>query len=60
MRRVGHSLGAGVASLVDVFNPSLIVFGGSVRHISTVTEPSLLDDPLGVLAGTSADLQVHP
>jgi predicted NBD/HSP70 family sugar kinase len=39
MRRVGRFLGAGVANLVNVFNPELIVFGGSVRHIYVATEP---------------------
>jgi len=39
MRRVGRFLGIGVANLVNVFNPELIVFGGAVRHIFTATEP---------------------
>jgi predicted NBD/HSP70 family sugar kinase len=39
MRRVGRSLGAGVANLVNIFNPELIVFGGVVQHIFAATEP---------------------
>lgn len=38
MRRVGRSLGSGVANLVNVFNPEIVVFGGAVRHIFTATE----------------------
>jgi predicted NBD/HSP70 family sugar kinase len=39
MRRVGRSLGLGVANLVNIFNPELILFGGVSRHIFTATEP---------------------
>ena len=39
MKRVGRFLGLGVANLVNVFNPELVVFGGAVRHIFTATEP---------------------
>ncbi|MCW2613376.1 MAG: hypothetical protein JWN08_370 [Frankiales bacterium] len=39
MRRVGRFLGIGVANLVNLLNPELIVFGGAVRHIYTATEP---------------------
>jgi predicted NBD/HSP70 family sugar kinase len=39
MRRVGGSLGLGVANLVNIFNPELILFGGVSRHIFTATEP---------------------
>ena len=38
MRRVGRYLGLGVANLVNVFNPELVVFGGAVRHIYSATE----------------------
>jgi predicted NBD/HSP70 family sugar kinase len=39
LRRVGRSLGVGVANLVNIFNPELVVFGGAVRHVFTATEP---------------------
>lgn len=39
LRRVGRSLGIGVANLVNVLNPELIIFGGAVRHVYKVTEP---------------------
>ena len=39
LRRVGRSLGVGVANLVNIFNPELVVFGGAVRHVFAATEP---------------------
>ena len=50
LRRVGRSLGAGVANLVNIFNPELIVFGGAVRHIFSVTEPLVREAVAGALA----------
>jgi predicted NBD/HSP70 family sugar kinase len=50
LRRVGRSLGAGVANLVNIFNPELIVFGGAVRHIFTATEPLVREALAGALA----------
>jgi len=39
VEEVGRALGRGVANLVNIFNPELIVFGGAVRHIYVATEP---------------------
>jgi predicted NBD/HSP70 family sugar kinase len=39
MRRVGRFLGAGLVNVVNLFNPEVIVFGGSVRHVLIATEP---------------------
>ncbi|MCW2724312.1 MAG: hypothetical protein JWN35_1233 [Frankiales bacterium] len=50
MRRVGRSLGVGVANLVNVFNPELILFGGVSRHIFTATEPLVREALGGALA----------
>lgn len=50
MRRVGRYLGLGVANLVNVFNPELIVFGGAVRHIYTATEPLVREALAAALA----------
>ena len=50
LRRVGRSLGAGVANLVNIFNPELIVFGGAVRHIFSATEPLVREALAGALA----------
>jgi predicted NBD/HSP70 family sugar kinase len=50
VRRVGRSLGAGVANLVNIFNPELIVFGGAVRHIFSATEPLVRQALAGALA----------
>ena len=38
MKRVGRFLGIGVANLVNIFNPELIVFGGASRYIFEATE----------------------
>jgi predicted NBD/HSP70 family sugar kinase len=50
VRRVGRSLGAGVANLVNIFNPEVIVFGGVVRHIFSATEPLVREALAGALA----------
>ena len=39
LRRVGRFLGAGLVNVVNLFNPEVIVFGGSIRHVFTATEP---------------------
>ena len=41
MRRVGRFLGAGLVNVVNLFNPEVIVLGGSVRHVLTATEPDV-------------------
>jgi len=46
MRRVGRFLGFGVVNLVNLFNPELIVFGGTTRHIFAAMQPTVR----GVLA----------
>jgi predicted NBD/HSP70 family sugar kinase len=40
MKHVGQWLGVGVANLVNVFNPEMIVFGGATRGIFAATEAS--------------------
>lgn len=58
LRRVGRHLGLGVANLVNIFNPELIVFGGAVRHIYTATEP-LVHAALGTaLAAPAAQVRL--
>jgi predicted NBD/HSP70 family sugar kinase len=39
MRRVGRWMGLGVANLVNIFNPEMIVFGGTTRGVFAATEP---------------------
>ena len=39
MRRVGRAMGTGVVNLVNLFNPELIVFGGTSRLLFTAVEP---------------------
>lgn len=38
MTKVGRSLGAGVADLVNIFNPHLVIFGGITQHLFRVSE----------------------
>lgn len=33
LRQVGDWLGFGVANLVNIFNPEMVIFGGSLRHL---------------------------
>ncbi|HEY8532498.1 MAG TPA: ROK family transcriptional regulator [Micromonospora sp.] len=33
LRHVGDWLGLGVANLVNIFNPEMVVFGGTLRHV---------------------------
>ena len=54
LRRVGRSLGSGVATLVNVLNPELIVFGGAIRHVFAATEP-IVREALGEALAAPAD-----
>ena len=38
LRRFGRWLGIGIANLVNIFNPDVIVFGGALRHLLPATE----------------------
>lgn len=58
MRRVGRFLGEGVANLVNVFNPELIVFGGSVRHIYAATEPLVREALTSALAAPAQQVRL--
>lgn len=58
VRRVGRSLGAGVANLVNSFNPELIVFGGAVRHVFSTTEPLVREALAGALAAPGQGVQL--
>ena len=58
MRRVGRFLGLGVANLVNLLNPELIVFGGAVRHIFTATEPIVREALQTSLAAPSAQVRL--
>jgi len=58
LRRVGRALGTGVANLVNIFNPQLIVFGGTIRHVFAVTEPIVRESLVGVLAAAAEQVQL--
>lgn len=46
LRGVGRWLGIGVANLVNIFNPDVVVFGGSLREILPATR-DLVEDAVG-------------
>ena len=56
--RVGRALARGVANLVNIFNPELIVFGGAVRHIFLATEPLVREVLRSALVAPSEHLQL--
>lgn len=59
IRRVGRWLGAGVADLVNIFNPEVIVFGGITSQLFPVTE-SCVRDALGTaLAAPRAQVRLE-
>ena len=43
LRRFGRWLGIGIANLVNIFNPDVIVFGGALRHLLPATESVVRD-----------------
>jgi predicted NBD/HSP70 family sugar kinase len=47
LKRVGEWLGVGVANLVNIFNPDVVVFGGTLREIF----PATRDQVLAALSG---------
>lgn len=58
LRRVGRDLGTGVANLVNIFNPEIIVFGGAVRHLFGATEPQVRDAVRGGLAAPAEQVRL--
>lgn len=38
METIGHWLGAGVADLVNIFNPQMVIFGGITQHLFKMAE----------------------
>lgn len=59
MRRVGRSLGFGVVNLVNIFNPELIVFGGTTRYIFAALEPMVRDVLAGALAAPGEQVRLE-
>jgi predicted NBD/HSP70 family sugar kinase len=49
LRSVGRWLGIGVANLVNIFNPDVVVFGGSLREILPATRNLVEDAVHGAL-----------
>jgi predicted NBD/HSP70 family sugar kinase len=49
-RRVGRWLGIGVANLVNIFNPEVVIFGGVLRQLFPVTERHVYDQLARALA----------
>ena len=59
MRRVGHWLGVGVVNLVNIFNPQVVVFGGAVRHVFSLTEPLVREALATALAAPRAQVRLE-
>lgn len=59
VRRVGRALGLGVANLVNIFNPELVVFGGQVRHVYAVTEPLVREAVEGALTAPGEQVRLQ-
>jgi predicted NBD/HSP70 family sugar kinase len=60
VRRAGHWLGVGVVDLVNIFNPQVIVFGGAVRHIFSLTEQLVKEALATALAAPRAQVRLAP
>lgn len=58
LRKVGRALAVGVGNLVNVFNPSLIVFGGTARHVYAATEQVVRESLVGVLAAPGEQVRL--
>lgn len=41
MDTIGHWLGVGVADLVNIFNPEMVIFGGITQHLFKMAETSV-------------------
>jgi predicted NBD/HSP70 family sugar kinase len=50
LRTVGQWLGVGVANLVNIFNPDVVVFGGTLREVLPVTRDLVEEAVRGALA----------
>jgi predicted NBD/HSP70 family sugar kinase len=50
LRKVGRWLGIGVANLVNIFNPEVVIFGGLMRELYPVTEQSVRSELSRALA----------
>jgi predicted NBD/HSP70 family sugar kinase len=50
LRKVGRWLGIGVANLVNIFNPEVVVFGGLLRQLYPITEPMVRTELARALA----------
>ena len=49
MRTIGHWLGAGVADLVNIFNPQMVIFGGITQHLFLMAEADVRASVAGAL-----------
>jgi predicted NBD/HSP70 family sugar kinase len=59
LRAVGRWLGIGVANLVNVFNPEVIVFGGLTRAIFPVMEPYVRAELAGALTAPRGQVRLE-
>ncbi|MFL6129694.1 MAG: ROK family protein [Mycobacteriales bacterium] len=59
VRAVGRWLGIGVANLVNVFNPEVIIFGGLTRAIFPVMEPYVRAELAGALTAPRGQVRLE-
>jgi glucokinase len=43
LKEIGHRLGAGIATLVNIFNPELVIVGGGFSRARELVQPALLE-----------------
>ena len=61
LTQLGHDLAAGIGNLVNIFNPSVIVIGGTLTQAGTLLIPAIQEQLSSqVLAGQRALVQLVP
>ena len=59
LERVGRWLGVGIADLVNLLNPELVVFGGLTRELFPAVEPVVREVLAGALAAPRAQVRLE-
>lgn len=61
INEVAHYLGVGVANLINIFNPNLIVLGGALAQAADLIIPQIQDRlPATLIAGRAASVKIQP
>ena len=59
VRSVGRWLGVGVANLVNLFNPQMVVFGGLLSDVFRATEPQVREAVAHALAAPREQVRLE-